>query len=112
MPDALVLVVAEDGIVGEVKPVEAETEEELETDTGLKGEQIEALVDGLAEIIPNFKKEVKEEIKTSVAESAASLRAEFNKPGADNEKETPEKTEKKKIISGLNKFVKEANKKE
>jgi hypothetical protein len=111
LPDGLVLIVAEEGVVGEVKPLEENPEGEMDKDEGLKGEQIDALVNGIAEIIANFQAEVKQEIKTSVAESAAKLREEFNKPGADNEDETPEKQEKKKIVSGLNKFVAEANKK-
>jgi len=111
LPDGMVLIVAEEGVVGEVKPVEAETEEEMENDAGLKGEQIDALVNGIAEIIANFQVEVKKEIKKEIAINAAKLREEFNKPGADNEEETPEKAEKKAIVSGLNKFVAEAHKK-
>jgi len=106
LPDGLVLIVTEEGIAGEVKPVDME-EEELEAD-GLKAEQIDQLIDGIAEIIANFRKELKTEIKTAVSESAASLREEFNQPGADHEDETPEDTDKKKIAVGLSKFIRDS----
>jgi hypothetical protein len=101
------LVVAEEGIVGEVKP--AEEEEEMEKD-GLKGEQIDALIDGIASIIANFQTDVKKQIETAVTDTAASLRTEFNKPAAEVKVVSPEDTAKAKIVGGLNKFVKEANK--
>lgn len=106
LPDGLVLVVTEEGIAGEVKPAE-EAEEEMDGD-GLKAEQIDQLIDGIAEIISNFRKELKEEIKTSVAESAASLREEFNQPGETHEDETPEDTDKKKIAVGLSKYIRDS----
>ena len=110
LPDDLVLIVAEEGIVGEVKPIEAEAEEEMKTDTGLKGEQVDALIEGIAEIISNFQSQAKKDIDKAVKESAASLRAEFNKPAAENIEETPE-AGVKAIVQGLSKFVSEANKK-
>lgn len=117
LSDGTILVVAEEGIVGEVKPGEAaENEEEMETD-GLKGEQIDKLIDGIAQIIATFqtdvKKQTEEAITKAVTESAAALRVEFNKPAATVNDETPEASKAKdKVVQGLRKFVKESNKKE
>jgi hypothetical protein len=111
LPDGLTLIVTEEGVVGELKEAtEEETPEEMEHD-GLKAEQIDKLVEGIASIISEFKSEVKKEIETAVAESATSLREEFNKPADEIVIETPEKDEKTAIVKGLNKFVKEATNK-
>ena len=107
LSDGTILVVAEEGIVGEVKP--AEEEEELEKD-GLKGEQIDALVNGLADIIANFQKEVKKQSADDIAALETKLRTEFNKPAAKVEDEIPDGDKTKdKIVKGLNKFVRESN---
>jgi hypothetical protein len=114
LSDGTVLVVAEEGVAGELKPSEAAEEtteeaEEMEKD-GLKGEQIDALVNGIAEIIAKFQAETKTAIEKAVKESADTLRTEFNKPAATVEDETPEdKDNKKAIVQGLNKFVRESN---
>lgn len=105
LPDGLVLIVVEDGIAAEVKPAD---EEEMEKDgDGLKGEQIDALIDGIAEIIANFKTDVKKEISDAVAASATKLREEFNAPGDDHEDEKPEDKDKKQIVRGLAKFIRD-----
>ena len=110
LSDGSTLVVAEEGIVGEVKPAEEE-EEDMKTD-GLKGEQIDALIDGIANIIANFQKDVKKDMDDAITESAAALRVEFNKPAAKVEDETPEDQKTKdKIVKGLSKFVKDENQK-
>lgn len=110
LSDGSTLVVVEDGVVGELKPAEeeeaAENEEEMESDS-LKGEQIDTLIDGIAEIIANFQTDVKTQITESNEKLAADLRVEFNKPAAQVEIETPETEKAKdKIVQGLNKFVK------
>ena len=112
LSDGTILVVAEEGVVGELKPAEdaEENPEDMETD-GLKGDQIDALIDGIAEIIANFQSDVKTQISDAVAESAAAMRVEFNKPAAKVNDESPEAQKTKdKIVGGLSKFVREANK--
>ena len=116
LSDGSVLVVVEDGVVGELRVAEAAAEEtpeeEMETDAGgLKEEQIGALIDGIADIISKFQKQVGEDIAKAIADNAAALRLEFNKPAEEVTDETPEETAKDKVVKGLSKFVKEANKK-
>jgi hypothetical protein len=113
LSDGSVLVVVEDGVVGELRPAE-NTEEnpedmEAEKSEGLKEEQVNALIDGIADIISKFQIQVGEDIANAIAENAEALRLEFNKPAATVQDTTPEDTEKKKIIKGLSKFVREAN---
>jgi len=107
LPDGQKLIVAEDGVVGEI--VQGEQEEEMKQD-GLKADKIDALIDGIAEIVVNFKKQVKEDFEKAIEKSESVLREEFNRPGDDHKKETPEGVDKKEIIKGLNKFVSEAKK--
>lgn len=111
LTDGTTLVVAEDGIVGELKPAEEPpAEEEMETD-GLKAEQIDKLVDGIASIIAEFKTDVEKSQTEAIAKVAADLRVEFNKPATTVVDETPETdTAKDRIVRGLNKFVREAKK--
>ena len=104
LTDGSILVVAEEGIVGEVKPAE---EEEMETD-GLKGEQIDALVNGIAETIATFRTEVEAKFEAAVKTEVDKIRAEFNKPAAEVKVVTPETKAKDNIVQGLNKFVKKA----
>lgn len=114
LSDGTVLVVTEEGVVGDLRAVEtAEEDEEMDKDNdgGLKGEQIEKLIDGIAEIIASFKKEVREDIEKAVKASSDSLREEFNKPADDHEDETPHDKDKQAVVQGLSKFVREANKK-
>jgi len=109
LSDGTILVVVEDGVVGELKPAETTEEtadEEMESD-GLKSEQIDALVNGIAEIIANFQTQVGKDIAKAVTDNAEALRLEFNKPAATVKDETPEDTNKKVIVQGLNKFIKE-----
>lgn len=111
LSDGTVLVVTEEGVVGELRAAEAaeeESPEDMESD-GLKAEQIDKLIDGIAEIISTFQAEVKTDVAKAIEEMAAGLRVEFNKPAAKVKKETPDDT-KKKIVMGLNKFVSEENK--
>lgn len=110
--DGGILVVTEEGIVAEIRTEEEEPapeEEELKSE-GLTEPQMEALIDGIATVISQFKTEVLETVSTTVAESEACLRAEFNKPAADPKPEKPEDDDKKKIVKGLNRFVTEKNK--
>jgi len=108
LTDGATLVVAEEGIVGEVKPAEEEAEEDMDKD-GLKGEQIDALVDGIASILATFKTDVEKKIEEGHTKMAADLRVEFNKPAANVVVEIPEaESAKNKIVQGLSKFVKEA----
>jgi len=102
LPEGMILIVAEDGIVGEVK--EAEVEEEDMDKEGLKEEQINALIDGLAEIISNIRKEVKSDIEAAEAK----IREEFKQPGDDHKPPKPEQDTKTAIVQGLGKFVREA----
>jgi len=114
LSDGSVLVVVEDGVVGELRPAENTDENpedmEAEKSEGLKEEQVNALIDGIAEIISKFQKQVGEDIANAIAENAEALRLEFNKPATTVEDKTPEDTEKAKIVQGLSKFVREANK--
>jgi hypothetical protein len=104
LSDGSILVVAEEGIVGEVKVAEAaeESAEDMETD-GLKGEQIEQLVNGIAEILATFRTEVEAKFEAAVKTEVDKIRAEFNKPAAEVKNE---------IVKGLNRFVKESNQKQ
>jgi hypothetical protein len=76
----------------------------------LKQEQVNALIDGIADIISKFQKQVGEDFAKAIAENAEALRLEFNKPAATVEDKTPEDSDKDKIVKGLSKFVREANK--
>lgn len=105
LPDGLVLIVTEEGIAGEVKP--ADEEEMNEEGDGLKAEQIDALIDGIAEIIANFRAEVKTEISKVVKAESDKLREEFNAPGDDHEDEKPDDKGKKQIVRGLAKFIRD-----
>lgn len=110
LPDSRVLVVIEEGVAGEIREAESEMEEEpdeMEKEDGLKAEQIDKLIDGIAEIISTFQTEVRKEFKTEVEKSAAKLREEFNKPADDHHEEAPDDTSRRKIVKGLNAFVKE-----
>jgi hypothetical protein len=116
LSDGTVLIVVEDGVVGELKPAE-ETDEEMETETdGLKAEQIDKLIDGIAEIISTFRKEIREELKTeftaAVKAEADKIREEFNAEGESHKEENPDGDDtKRKIVRGLAKFVKEETEK-
>jgi hypothetical protein len=118
LSDGTVLVVTEDGVAGDLRPAEEdmkkdkdeEYSEEKVDDGGLKAEQIDKLIDGIAEIIANFKSEVRTDIQKAVKKSADSLRAEFNKPADDHEDETPEDKDRKAVVQGLSKFVRESKK--
>jgi hypothetical protein len=113
LSDGSVLVVVEEGVAGELRPAEntEETPEmEAEKSEGLKEEQVNALIDGIADIISKFQKQVGEDFARAIAENAEKLRIEFNKPAATVEDKTPEDVDKSKIIKGLSKFVREANK--
>ena len=113
LSDGTILVVVEDGVVGELRPAEnaEENPEDMEAEKGdgLKEEQINALVDGIADILSKFKSDVKKDIEDAVKENAEALRLEFNKPATTVEDETPEETDKDKIVKGLSKFVRERN---
>jgi hypothetical protein len=115
LEDGRTLVVAEEGIAGEIKEGEEmkkDGDEPSDNSDGLKEEQINALVDGIAEIIANFQKETTERIDKGMKGIEDKLRAEFNQPGAEHQAPTPEdKDLKQKAIQGLNKFVRETNKK-
>jgi hypothetical protein len=106
LSDGTILVVVEEGIVGEVKA--GEEEEDLDKD-GLKGDQIDALINGIAEIISTFKTDVQKQSSDDLAAMETRLRTEFNKPAAKVKSETPEDADKKEIVRGLNKFVTNAN---
>lgn len=111
LSDGTILIVTEEGVVGDLKAADAEEEtpeEEMEKD-GLKAEQIDKLIDGIAEIISQFQKQVGEDIATAIAENAEALRLEFNKPAEKFKEEKPDDKNKKQIVKGLNKFVTEAN---
>jgi len=112
LADGGVLVVTEDGIVGELRVAEAEVVEEekedLEKAEPLSDSQMEKLIDNLASVLTNFKKETLTHIETTVKTATDALRVEFNKPAEDPKPETPEKDEKAKIITGLNSFVKQS----
>ncbi len=107
LADGTVLVVTEDGIVGDLRAAEEAPEEEMTDDGGLKAEQIDKLIDGIAEIIASFQKQVGEDITKAIAENAAALRIEFNKPAEEVTPETPEGKAKDTIVKGLNKFVRD-----
>lgn len=114
LPDSRVLVVIEEGVAGEIREAESEMEEEpdeMDKEDGLKAEQIDKLIDGIAEIISTFQTEVRKEFKKEVEKSAAKLREEFNKPADDHHEESPDDTGKRKIVKGLNAFVKEQKEK-
>lgn len=110
LTDGSILVVVEEGIAGEVRPAEAveeAQEEEMETDDK-PDKMMEALVDGIAEILSNFKSDMEAKFASAVKAETDKLRAEFNKPAAEVEDETPEtERTKKTVVQGLNKFVKE-----
>jgi len=119
LSDGTVLIVAEDGVVGELQPAETteepENPEEMEAESdGLKAEQIDKLVDGIAEILATFKGEFKAETeaanKTAIDKAVAVLRVEFNKEAEPEKPETPENTDKAKIVRGLSKFIREEKK--
>lgn len=110
LPDSRVLVVIEEGVAGEIREAEPEMEEEpdeMEKEDGLKAEQIDKLIDGIAEIISTFQKEVRKEMKSEIEKSSKKLREEFNKPADDHHEEAPDDTSRRKIVKGLNAFVKE-----
>lgn len=111
LSDGSVLVVVEDGIVGEVRAGEAaeENPEELEKE-GLKDAQIGALIDGIADIISKFQEQTGKDIAKAIADNAEVLRLEFNKPAAEVIPQVPEGKGKDVIVKGLSKFVSEANK--
>lgn len=111
LSDGSTLVVVEDGVVGELRPAEEETPEEEMKNEGLKEEQIGALIDGIAEIIAQFQKQVGEDITKAIADNSEALRLEFNKPAATVKDETPENVDKNKIVRGLSKFVTESREK-
>lgn len=81
--------------------------EDMEKENGLKSEQIDKLIDGIAEIIATFQKEVRKEMKSEIEKSSKKLREEFNKPADDHHEEAPDDTSRRKIVKGLNAFVKE-----
>jgi hypothetical protein len=112
LSDGTILVVTEEGVVGELRTAEAEDEtpEDELKEEGLKAEQMDKLIDGIAAIISTFQAEVKTDVAKAIEEMAAGLRVEFNKPAAEVEDETPEDENKKKIVKGLNRFVQEENK--
>ena len=111
LSDGTILVVTEEGIVGELRAAEVpeETPEEELKSEGVKAEQIDKLIDGIAEIISTFQADVKGDITTAIDEAKVALREEFNKPAAKVTPPTPEDENKKKVVRGLNKFVKEEN---
>jgi hypothetical protein len=104
------LIVSEEGVAGSIETEEeAESEEEMNKIEKLTEQQMEALVNGLAELLTQFKADVQSHVDESVKTATEKLRAEFNKPAAKPKPETPEKTEKSQIVKGLNQFVKEAH---
>lgn len=105
LSDGMVLVVAEDGIAGEIKEAEAAGDDEVAE--GLAAEQIEKLVTGIAEIISQFQEQVAADFAKAIADSAEELRLEFNKPSVKVVPSTPGGEKKAEIKQGLNKFVKE-----
>lgn len=110
LPNGQVLIVIEEGVVGEIREAGEEMEDEpedMEKENGLKSEQIDKLIDGIAEIIATFQKEVRKEMKSEIEKSSKKLRAEFNKPADDHHEEAPDDTSRRKIVKGLNAFVKE-----
>jgi hypothetical protein len=118
LPEGAVLVVAEEGVAGEIREAEAPAEEpaeEMEAEPtvepeGLKAEQLEKLVDGIAEIIANFKAEMTKANEAAIKEATENLRSEFNAEAEKFKTEQPGAGEKDKIVRGLNKFVKESGK--
>lgn len=112
LEDGTVLVVAEDGIVGEVRPAEEEEmdEEKPAEDSGLKEDQINQLVEGIAEILSTFKADMIKGFDDKVEVAAEALRKEFNSEAEKFKKEIPsdEQNDRRKIVKGLNKFVKDS----
>jgi len=106
LADGKVLVVTEDGVAGDLREADAEDDEEMSGD-GLKAEQIDALIEGLAEIISNFKTHTDKKLK-GLETSISKMREEFNLPGDDNKDENPEGADtKRKIVVGLGKYVRQ-----
>lgn len=103
------IVVTEDGIVARVELPDDQSTVEKEDEMEKENEaQMEALIDALAKMLSQFKSDVTEDLKASVTEAEGRLREEFNKPAAKPKPETPETQEQKKVVTGLNKFVREA----
>jgi hypothetical protein len=109
LSDGTILVVTEEGIAGELKPLEEEqpeeAPEEMETEAGIKSEQIDQLVNGIAEIVANFQKETEAKTAEAINSAVETLRSEFNKEAEEVKPEVPGDP-KAKIVMGLNKFVK------
>ncbi len=115
LPDGMVLVVVEQGVAGELREAEIPDEEmnqetEIAEPEGLKGEQIDKLIEGIAEIIATFKSEVQTNLTAQIKASEENLRAEFNKPAEQHEETNPEDGERQKIVKGLSAFVREQKK--
>lgn len=109
------LVVGAGGIVLEIIKEEPQTDvnndnPEMSAGDGLKTQQIDALIDGIAEIISTFKKDVKAEFSKQVKESEERIRKEFNKPSEQRFEQTPQDKDKDKIVMGLSRYVKQGKK--
>jgi len=111
LSDGTTLVVVEEGVVGELREAEGGDEDGDEMDKdGLKQEQINALIDGIADIISKFKAEIEKSTEEAVKAEIEKLRVEFNKPAGKVTPKTPEDSTKKAVVQGLSKFVEESNK--
>jgi len=107
LEDGRTVVVAEDGTIGEVR--EGETEEEAPEAEGLKGEQIDKLIEAIADVVSTFKTDIEKSLNDKLDTELEKFRVEFNKPADEVDEPAPEDL-KEKIVQGLGKFVKEQKK--
>ena len=108
LEDGRTVVVAEDGTIGEIRDAE-EAPEEAETE-GLKGEQIDQLIEAIADVVSTFKADLEKSLNEKFESEIEKLRVEFNTPAEEPETPGPEETDKEKIVKGLNKFVQDKKK--
>lgn len=113
LADGGTLIVTEEGVVAELRVSEEEPAEEKEMKTepeaeGLSEKQMEALIDGIATVVAQFKTDVTKQVEEAVKTATETLRAEFNKPAVEQPEEPTPEDDKRKIVKGLGKFVQEA----
>lgn len=111
LPDDMVAIVADEGTIGEIRAAEPAEEPEPEPAAeGMSAEQIDKIVNGIAEVLATFSEEIRTETTEAIEASANAIRAEFNKPAVKVTKTAPEPTPKEKVVVGLNKFIRDKSK--